>query len=136
MVRQRVHPVGKRGLRRLRRASCRCEASASQHLSPAACHDEPVLRRLWPASSLALIAGLAPPVLAQNAASIPAVVTVIQSPFASAQSQGIYGWAPAGGAGQVPPPGHRVFLLANFVALITEGVEPAKVRVRLEYVGN
>jgi len=46
------------------------------------------------------------------------------------------GWAPAGNAGRVPPLGQRVFLGDNLVALVTEGVEPAKVRVRLEYVGN
>jgi hypothetical protein len=89
-----------------------------------------------PALTLALLAGLAPPVLAQNAASIPAVVTVIESPLASAPVQGLYGWARSGGAGQVPPLGHRVFLLADFVVLATETVEPARVRVRLEYVGN
>jgi hypothetical protein len=95
-----------------------------------------VVPRLWPQASLALIAGLAPPALAQNAASIPAVATIVENPLASPRTQAVYGWAPAGGAGRVPPLGQRVFLGANLVALVTEGVEPAKVRVRLEYVGN
>lgn len=136
MVRQRVRTGGKRTAPGLRRAVNGGERAAPCQLSSAVSHDRPVLRWVWPASSLALIAGLAPPAVAQNAASIPAVVTVVQSPLASARTQGVYGWVPAGGAGQVPPLGQRVFLVANVVALVTEGVEPAKVRVRLEYVGN
>ncbi len=93
---------------------------------------------VWPvrvAFSLALTAAVAPPAFAQNAASIPAVVTVLQSPLASAQTGGSSSWAPSGG-GRVPVLGGRVFLLAGLATLVTEGVEPAVVRVRLEYVGN
>jgi len=88
------------------------------------------------ASSFALASVLAPPAVAQNAASIPAVVTIVQSPFASAGTDGASHWAPGGGGGSVPPLGERVFLLAGLATLVTEGVEPAAVRLRLEYVGN
>src|SRR5262245_16641294 len=102
MVRQRVRTLGTRATPRLGRASYGGERAAPDHLSSPARHDRSLVRWVGPTSSLALIAGLAPPALAQNAASIPAVATIVESPLASAGSQGVYGWVPAGGAGRVP----------------------------------
>ena len=136
MVRQDLDTVGTCTTLQPNDAADGCERATPSHGSREPRFRPALLPPVWLASSFVLAAGLAPPAFAQNAASIPAVVTVVQSPFASARTDGASRWAPGSGSRSVPPLGERVFLLAGLASLVTEGVEPAVVRVRLEYVGN
>jgi len=116
--------------------AARGERATPRHGSLAALGRRALLPPFWLAFSLALAAVLAPPAFAQNAASIPIAATVVQNPLASARTAGLSSLVSGGRGRQVPSVGERTLLAAGLATLMTEGVEPAAVRVRLEYVGN
>jgi hypothetical protein len=80
-------------------------------------------------------AGLGRPAFAQNAATIPVAVQVVDVPAFPPQgvpADRTQALAP----GQLPPPGQVTLLGVGLAALRTETIEPDRVRVRLEYVAN
>jgi hypothetical protein len=86
---------------------------------------------------LGLTAGLAEPALAQNAASIPVAVRIAEVPvFPSPRAVPPEACARALACRSLLPPDRTVFLQDGLVALVTKTIEPDRVRVRLEYVGN
>jgi hypothetical protein len=80
----------------------------------------------------------AAPALAQNAAVIPVSVVVMDDPGnLSALGAAPAGWmAEAGIAVPEGTPGRRYSVGGGALMVVPETIEPDRVRVRLEYVGN
>lgn len=80
----------------------------------------------------------AAPAVAQNAAVIPVSVVVVDVPG----NPSVLGAAPAGWMAEVGigvqggAPGRRYSAASGALMVVPEAIEPDRVRVRLEYVGN